>query len=121
MEAESQNRGHTDGSSIEDPLEGRRERVILVGQGGARHTLEPCVTPEKFTMGEGTFAFQCTVGQAGDELLHKVVVYTMTGGKSGEVMHCRNPRFPNRKTIACEIEEVNSDGVLRLQRIERAL
>jgi hypothetical protein len=110
-----------DGSSIEDPLEGRRERVILVGKERARHTLEPCMTPENFAVGEGTFAYQCTVGQAGDELLHKVVVYTMAGGKSREVMHCRNPQFPNGKTVACEIEEVNAEGILRLQRIERAL
>ncbi|WP_136514204.1 hypothetical protein [Geomonas edaphica] len=84
-------------------------------------TLVPCMTPENFAVGEGTFAYQCTVGQAGDELLHKVVVYTMGRGKSREVMHCRNPQFPNGKTIACETEEVNAAGVLRLQRIERAL
>lgn len=109
-----------DGKSIEDPLEGRRERVILVRQGGVRQSLEPCTTPEKFTATEGRFAFQCTVAQAGDELLHKVVVYSMKGEKTAEVMHCRTPLLTT-KTITCEMEKVEADGLLRLQKVRKAL
>lgn len=105
--------------SIEDSLEGRRERVILVGHGGERHSLQQCVQPEKFTTDEGILAFQCTVAQAGDELLHNVVVYTMGGQKAKEVMHCRNPTFRGERTIACESEAVGADGVLKLQKVAR--
>lgn len=104
---------------MEDPLEGRRERVVLVGEGGERHSLVQCVEPERFATGEGMFAFQCTVAQAGDEVLHNVIVYTMEGQKTKEVMHCRNPAFKGKRTITCESEVVGADGVLKLQKVER--
>lgn len=104
---------------LEDPLEGRRERVILVGEGGERHSLEQCVVPGMFATDEGMLAFQCTVAQAGDEVLHNVVVYTMGGQKTKEVMHCRNPAFRGKRTIICESEVVGADGVLKLQKVKR--
>ncbi|QWV94204.1 hypothetical protein KP004_03150 [Geomonas oryzisoli] len=108
--------------TIEDALEGRRERVVLVGQKGQRHLLqENCVTPEKFTVRREMFAYQCALEQAGDELLHKVVVFSMDGKKMEEIKHCRSPVLTQKGTIACESEAVNADGRLSLHKLEQQL
>ncbi|QXE89229.1 hypothetical protein KP001_12235 [Geomonas subterranea] len=102
--------------SVDDPLEGRRERVILIESSGARHLLQQeCVNPEDFTTTGGLIAYQCVIGQAGDQLLHNVVVFAMDGKKLKEIRNCRNPKLPIKGSVACQRESVGADGALRLQ------
>ncbi|MBJ6750990.1 hypothetical protein [Geomonas anaerohicana] len=106
----------------EDALEGRRERVVLVGPKGQRHLLEEnCVSPERFTVSQNIFACQCAVEQAGDELLHKVVVFSMNGRKIKEVKNCRHPVLTDARKLSCESEAVNADGRLTLRKLEQQL
>ena len=99
----------------EDPLEGRRERVILADSTGKRVTLEDnCVSPGRAVADHGRIAFHCVREQAGDSLLHSVLVFKGTGEKLTEIQHCRNPKWSNERTIGCEAETVGSDGKLKL-------
>lgn len=99
----------------EDPLEGRRERVVLVDAASKRTTLEEnCISPGRAVVNHGRIAFHCVREQAGDSLLHSVLVYKATGEKLTEIQHCRNPKWSNEKTIGCEAETVGSDGKLKL-------
>lgn len=108
--------------TAEDALEGRRERVLLVGPKRQRQLLqESCVSPERFTVSQNIFAYQCAVEQAGDEQLHKVVVFSMNGRKIKEVNNCRSPVLTRKGTVACESEAVNADGRLTLHKLEQQL
>lgn len=99
----------------EDPLEGRRERVILADTAGKRTTLEEnCISPGRAVADHGRIAFHCVREEAGDSLLHSVLVFKGTGEKLTEIQHCRNPKWSNEKTIDCEAETVGSDGKLKL-------
>ena len=99
----------------EDPLEGRRERVILVDSAGKRTSLEEsCVSPGRAVADHGRIAFHCVRDQAGDSLLHSVLVFKGTGEKLTEIQHCRNPKWSNERTIGCDAETVGSDGKLKL-------
>lgn len=105
---------------LDDPLEGKRERVTLVGPGQKRHLLqEDCVSPESFTFGGGVLAYQCAVEQAGDELLHNVIIFTSSGNKIKEIRHCRNPKITPQGTVACQRETVGADGALHLRIVEQ--
>lgn len=99
----------------EDPLEGRRERVVLADTTGKRTTLEDnCISPGRAVIDHGRIAFHCVREQAGDSLLHSVLAYKRTGEKLTEIQHCRNPKWSNEKTISCDAETVGSDGKLKL-------
>lgn len=99
----------------EDPLEGRRERVVVTDSGGKRTTLEEnCISPGRAAADRGRIAFHCVTEQAGDSLLHSVFVYKGTGEKLTEIQHCRNPKWSDENTIGCQAETVGSDGKLKL-------
>jgi hypothetical protein len=102
-------------SMPDDPLEGRRERVILVQPQDKRTTLEDnCVSPGLAVVDHGRIAFHCAREQAGDYLLHSVLVFSTTGEKLTEIEHCRNPKWSNERTIVCESESVGPNGKLKL-------
>ena len=99
----------------EDPLEGRRERVVVVDAAGKRLTLEEnCISPGTVALQQGRIAFDCAREQAGDHLLHSVVAFGATGEKLLEIEHCRKPLWVGKRTIVCDAETVGSDGRLKL-------
>lgn len=99
----------------DDPLEGRRERVMLANSPNKHIALdENCVSPGQAVVDRGRIAFHCAREQAGDSLLHSVLVFKATGEKLMEIQHCRNPKWYNERTIGCEAETVGPNGKLRL-------
>jgi len=103
----------------EDPMEGRQVRVILVGGSGTRQTLDDdCFTPERFKSRDGLIAFQCAGEEAGDQLLHIVVVFDKDGKQLANVNHCRTPNLPNDTTVTCSEESYGPRGLkLRPKRV----
>lgn len=101
----------------EDPLEGRRERVIVADSSRKRVVLEEnCTGPGGAVVDRGRIAFHCAREQAGESLLHSVLVFKNTGEKITEIQHCRNPKWSGQSTVTCEAETVGSDGKLRLNK-----
>lgn len=100
----------------EDPLEGRRERVVVIDTTGKRLTLEEnCISPGTVAVQQGRIAFDCAREQAGDHLLHNVVAFGVTGVRLVEIKHCRKPRWTGERTFVCDAETVGPDGRLKLQ------
>jgi len=104
-----------------DPLEGRRERVSLVGVSGKPVVLsDDCTDAARVALQRGSLAFQCVREQAADEMLHTVLAFDADGRKLGEVERCRNPQWPpaagTERAITCESESVDATGRLSLKR-----
>jgi len=100
----------------DDPLEGRSERIILSHSRGSRRILEDnCLSPGGMTLRGKTLAFQCVREQAGDHLIHTVMIFDGEGVKLGEVARCRDPKFTGDLTLTCKAESVDSTGKLTLQ------
>ena len=98
----------------DDPLEGRRERVMLAA-GDRRITLDDnCVNPSRVLLNHDRVVFHCVREQAGTALLHSVFVFSTTGEKLAEIDHCRNPKWAGERTVVCDEETVNSNGKLEL-------
>lgn len=99
----------------DDPLGGRRERVILVESGTKRLVLtDNCISPGPFATSKGLIAFSCAREQAADHLLHAVLVFDETGRKVKEVERCRNPKWGRDASLTCEAESVDANGRLKL-------
>lgn len=99
----------------DDPLEGRRERLMLA-DGEKRVTLDDnCVNPSKVLLKRYRVAFHCAREQAGTVLLHNVLVFATTGEKLAEITHCRNPKWAGEHTVVCSAETVNASGKLELK------
>jgi hypothetical protein len=101
----------------DDPLEGRRERVILADASSPqRKTLEnDCPSAGAFTAHRGRIAFECAREQAADELLHSVLAFDADGAKLADIPHCRSPRWSGEDVLVCGEESVGSDGRLKLR------
>uniref|UniRef100_A0A831U2U8 Uncharacterized protein n=1 Tax=Geobacter metallireducens TaxID=28232 RepID=A0A831U2U8_GEOME len=100
----------------DDPLEGKRERVILASPAGKRTVLEEnCISPGPVAAHQGRLAFHCAREQAGDHLFHDVVVFDRSGEKRAEIRRCRDPKWRGRQLIECSEESVGPDGVLTLR------
>lgn len=100
-----------------DPLEGRRERVLLVaGDGNRKFLVDNCIQPEHIGVNSDRITFDCVREEAGTELLHSSLVFDPRGNKLKEIEHCRNPEWSNKGEIRCELESVDSDGKLRLEK-----
>jgi len=99
----------------DDPLEGRRERVLLV-ESPDRHLVleENCINPGSIVTHQRRIAFHCVREQAGDHLLHNVVVFDAAGKKLTEVQRCRDPRWSGERAIVCKAESVRPNGQLEL-------
>ena len=99
----------------DDPLEGRRERVIIAESSGIHLILEDnCPSPGSTIVQHGCIAFSCAREQAGDHLLHNVLVFDTAGRKLAEIQHCRNPRWSGAHSIICDAESMGPDGRLKL-------
>lgn len=72
----------------EDPLEGRRQRVQLARGAGQKTLEDDCAGAAGFTANAGHTAFQCDREQAGDALLHSVLVFSDDGRRLAEIPHC---------------------------------
>ena len=98
-----------------DPLEGRRERVVLIESPAKPITLEEnCLNPGRAVMANDRIAFECAREQAGDHLLHSVLAFKTNGEKLTEISHCRNPKWEAARSLTCERETVGPDGKLKL-------
>lgn len=101
----------------DDPLEGRRERVVLIDPPTKRITLEDnCPSPGRAVTTNGRIAFECAREQAGDHLLHSVLAFNANGEKLAEIPHCRNPKWSNERVVTCDAETVGADGQLKLNK-----
>lgn len=102
----------------EDPLEGRRRRVLLLPAGGAPQTLrDDCGgvgAPGSVAVAAGWLALACDSGQAAEWTLHTVHVFSADGRPVAEVAQCRRPRLVAPATLRCQAETVDADGRLRL-------
>lgn len=109
-------------NDAEDPLEGRRERVLLPQGSTSKPIQNDCPSAGAFSARAGRIAFQCAREQAADALLHEVVVVGPDGGTLATVEQCRAPRWLSPDRIACDAETVGADGrlLLREQRVELA-
>lgn len=102
--------------ATDDPLEGRRERVILASPTGNRTVLEQnCSAPGPVAARQGRLAFHCVREQAGDRLFHDVVVFDRSGEKIAEIRQCRDPKWRGGQAIECREESVGPDGALMLR------
>ena len=100
-----------------DPLEGRRERVSVVGATGRRTVLQAhCLDAGRVSALQGLIAFQCVREQAAEELLHSVLAFDAAGHKLAEIAHCRNPRWSGVRALICDAEVVDATGRLSLRR-----
>lgn len=100
----------------DDPLEGRRERVILASPTGKRTVLEEnCIDPGPMATEKGRIAFHCVREQAGDHQFHGVMVFDRSGEKLAEILRCRDPKWCGGQAIECREESVGPDGALTLR------
>jgi hypothetical protein len=100
----------------EDPLEGRRERLVLARTPDQRVTLDDnCVSAGAISARSGAIALHCAREQAGDHLLHSVLVFDAAGKKVAEVTHCRDPRPDGPDRFVCRAEAVDAAGRLTLR------
>jgi hypothetical protein len=102
----------------EDPLEGRRERVIrpaAAGRTGGKTLADDCPGAGGFTESQGRIAFECGSEQAADQMLHNVLVFDAGGAKLADVSRCRKPRFAAPDALTCSEESVNASGKLKLR------
>nr|WP_246551440.1 hypothetical protein [Geobacter hydrogenophilus] len=99
-----------------DPLEGRRERVILASPSGKRTVLEEnCIDPGPVATRQGRIAFHCVREQGGDQLFHDVAVFDASGEKISGIRHCRDPKWRDGEAVECREESVGPDGALTLR------
>lgn len=102
--------------TADDPLEGKRERVILAGPSGKRLVLEEnCIDPGPMVTQQGRIAFHCVREQAGDHLMHAALVFDGSGIKLAEIPRCRNPKWSIGPVIECKEETVGPEGALTLR------
>lgn len=103
--------------AADDPLEGRRERVLLVDATGKQWILdENCPSAGSIAAKYGLVALQCAREQAADHLMHTVLVFDSSARKLMEIQRCRKPTWLNSAVLACDAESVRADGQLVLRR-----
>lgn len=100
----------------DDPLEGRRVSVQIFGSDPKQSTqLTPDCTDPSFSEKSGLIALSCSRETAADNPLHQITVYeTASAREVLKIEHCRNPKFISASQLACQGEEVDRDGRLRL-------
>jgi hypothetical protein len=102
-----------------DPLEGRRDRILLAKSSGKKVVLtENCLDLANPATIKDLIAFDCVREEAGDQLLHSVVVVTAAGENIREIERCRNPKWVDTRELVCEAESVQADGRLVLNTIK---
>lgn len=99
----------------DDPLEGRRTRLLLVRPGAAPALLlDDCAGLAAAVAGHGWLALACDSEQAADHVLHTVHAFSDTGEPAAAVPRCRQPRLPGGNKLVCQGESVDASGRLRL-------
>jgi hypothetical protein len=99
----------------EDPLEGRRTRVLLASPAAAPKTLiDECSGAKQAVAAHGWLALACDSEQAADHILHTVHVFTAGGAAVTQVPRCRQPRITSAVTLQCQAETVDASGRLQL-------
>jgi hypothetical protein len=99
----------------DDPLEGRRTRVLLPRAGSApRVLLEDCGGARDAVRTEQWVALACDSEQAADHILHTVHAFSADGVEVLTVPRCREPRIVPPATLQCRAEAVDAQGRLRL-------
>lgn len=102
-------------NDLHDPLEGRRERVLVAQAQTARiKLLDNCPAAAAIVSGQGRIAVQCAREQAGPYILHSVSVYEGNGQKLKEIRACRDPKWRSNSSLQCASERVTVDGQLHL-------
>jgi hypothetical protein len=99
-----------------DPLEGRRERLVLVDAAGKQIPLvDECLMAGGASLRKQRFAVHCVIEQAADQLLHNVLVFDIAGKQITEIQRCRNPRWTGDLEISCLAESFEGAGELKLR------
>lgn len=99
----------------DDPLEGRRTRVLLPQPGAPpRLLLDDCGGARDAVRTERWLALACHSEQAADHLLHTVHAFSAAGEPVLAVPRCREPRLLPPATLHCRAEAVDAQGRLRL-------
>jgi hypothetical protein len=99
-----------------DPLEGKRERVMLADGSRPRKVLEDnCPSPGDPIAKQQRVAFTCAREEAGDQLLHSVLAFDGVGAKLAEIAHCRRPQWSGADALVCDEELVGPTGRLKLR------
>lgn len=99
----------------DDPLEGRRTRVLLPRAGAApKVLLEDCGGARDAVRSPQWLALACDSEQAADHILHTVHAFSADGVEVLTVPRCREPRLVGPATLQCRAEAVDAQGRLRL-------
>jgi len=100
----------------EDPREGRRDSILFfTAQPDSAVQLESDCTDPSFAQRDEWLVLSCAREVAADNLFHETKVYELDSGKAiFSTERCRNPEFISSTGLACQAEQVNKDGNLRL-------
>ena len=99
----------------DDPLEGRRVRVLLAqGVQHKRELREHCFGIQGVVPATGRVAFDCMTEQAADHVLHTTFAYDSLGVQLAEIVHCRSPSFRGHDILECQKETIDPAGKLSL-------
>jgi hypothetical protein len=99
-----------------DPLEGRRESVLIVTDrpDRAKELKSRCTDAAAVPNGRW-IAITCVTGTAADNVLHETTVFDLvTGQELKTVPRCSDPAFDSDTSIRCGMEAVGPDGTLRV-------
>jgi hypothetical protein len=95
--------------SPNDPLEGRREKILMLQSENKTVILAEHCTNFQMGNSRDAIAFHCVVGATGDKLLYRSYVFTDQGQKLGQVENCRLPNYTLGK-ITCTETLVDAEG-----------
>ena len=96
-----------------DPLEGRRSRVLLARPGKPTVTLtDTCFDPGFTATADNLIALECARGEAGGHILHGVEVVTQDGRHLMDIPRCGAPAWAEPRVLVCQEEQVSADGTL---------
>jgi len=96
-----------------DEMEGRRERLVVVGPDSRSTTLlDPCSGAGSVGARGERVVFHCATEQAADQDLHTTYVFDVAGKRLAAIPRCGNPHWVNDRTVECAAESIGSDGLV---------
>ena len=99
-----------------DDMEGRRQRLIVVGPDHAVTPLmDACAGFGRVRACAGKLTFHCATEQAADQDLHSTFVFDATGRKLAEVPRCREPAWATEHVVKCSEESIGVDGMINVR------
>ena len=100
-----------------DPLEGRRSRVLLARPGKPAVTLtDTCFDPGSSAVAGNLIALECAREQAAGHVLHGIEVITREGRHLMDIPRCGAPAWAELHVLVCGEEQVSADGTLTSHR-----